>query len=333
MSFSWLVLAIPVALALPFSTSRRARWLGLYLMVLWLTGLCSLKFEQLLQAITYGEMLISKPRLVHLFAYVVIGLGWSGLMAMAGTTARGRFSPARALGASLMGGVLFALVWKQSVPGFSKLFATLNVGFLAVFGLLILSLRGRLPGLTRRPFLQPSPLIAGLTFIAFALPAGAATLGQRWKVMVERNVRPESLFGARNPLDLAPETLEYFQTAHPPRCRLLIEPGRPHLIGIYAPVYVLPLLGNVGADGAQLQLGREGRHPVYDKAMLSGTSDLSSVRAFLDEKRVAHMLGAGAFAPAFLALASRSPSEFVVRYVSHDGSNVVLEYLKATTPR
>jgi len=242
-------------------------------------------------------------------------------------------SPARAFGASLLAGGGFALAWRLSVPGFVTLFAVLNAAFFVVAGLLILSLRSRREGTIPRRLVQPSPLIAALTFVAFAAPASAATLGPRWSVMLNRNLRAESLFGPANPLGLAPDTIGYFQSAHPPRRRLLVEPGRPHMLGIYAPVYVMPLLGNVGADMEQLQLGRNGRHPVYNQAMRSGAPELASVRAFLDEKRVAHLLGTEAFAPAFLELASRNPSDFAVRFVSRDRSNVVVEYLNAAGSR
>lgn len=254
-------------------------------------------------------------------------------MSMMGTTKEGGFSRARALGGALLCGGLFALVWNHSAPDFARLFAVLNVVFFGVAALLILSLRGW-PGIrTCRRLTQPSPWIAAVTFLVFAGPVSAATLSHRWKVLLDRDLRPESLFGAGNPLGLAPDTLEYFRTGHPPRRRLLVEPNRPQMVGIYAPVYVMPLLGNVGADMEQLQLGREGRHPVYNQVMLGGTPDLGSVRAFLDEKRIAHLLGTGAFAPAFVKLASQDPSDFAVRFRSGDGSDVVLEYLEALKPR
>jgi hypothetical protein len=187
--------------------------------------------------------------------------------------------------------------------------------------------------MTGRRFMQPSPLIAALAFVAFATPVCGATLGRRWSVMLEQNVTPESLFAATNPIGLAPDTLDYFRSVHPARRRLLIEPNRPYMVGIYAPVYVMPLLGNVGADMEQLRLGRQGRHPVYNEAMLNGTPELASVRGFLDENHIAHLLGTAAFAPAFLRLASQHPAEFVVRFVSREGSNVVVEYLSAGSPR
>jgi len=324
-SFSWLVLAIPAAGLLLFSSRRSVRWLALYLLVLWLVSLSSYKLEELLQAVTYQEMLISKPRMVHLFAYVVIGLGWTELMKIVVGQRLGVYAWLRASIGALAAGLAFALAWQASAPEFKTMITILNAAFFIVGALLIVSLwRRRDPGIAIRG--RPTPALAAAAFSIFALPACFTPAVARWSIMLGHNLDPATLFSAENDIRLAPDTIHYFQTTQPPRTRLLVEPNSPHMVGVYAPVYVMPLLGNVGADAPQLQLGAQGKHPVFAEAPQRGALGLDSLREFLDDHAIQYILGSGKYVSAFLDLSNSRPDEFALKFLSRDRTNVLLEY-------
>jgi len=301
------------------------RWLALYLLVLWLVSLSSYKLEELLQAVTYQEMLISKPRMVHLFAYVVIGLGWTELMRIVVSQRLGVYAWLRASIGALAAGLAFALAWQASAPEFKTMITILNAAFFIVGALLIVSLwRRRDPGIAIRG--RPTPALAAAAFSIFALPACFTPAVARWSIMLGHELDPATLFSADNDIRLAPDTIHYFQTTQPPRTRLLVEPNSPHMVGVYAPVYVMPLLGNVGADAPQLQLGAQGKHPVFAEAPQRGALGLDSLREFLDDHAIQYILGSGKYVSAFLDLSNSRPDEFALKFLSRDRTNVLLEY-------
>lgn len=323
--FSWLVLAVPAAAALLAAASRSLRWTGVYLLVLWLVSLCSYKFQQLMQAITYHEILISKPRLVHLFAYAVIGLGVSELVRLIAGRRAGISATARVLAASLTAGLVFWWVWSAGAPAFTGLFRTLNVVFFATAALLVISLSRR-DGAVLCPGRGPGGMLPALAFGLFALPASYVAASERWSVMAHHQLAPTSLFGPANPVHLSPDTIAYLQAFHPARTRLLVEPNQPHMVHVYAPVHVMPLLGNIGADNPQLQQGAAGTHPVFNAALRNGSPDAGQMMQFLDEYGIDYVLGTRAYVAPLQAMAGRFPQRFATAFLSADQANVVVRY-------
>lgn len=321
--FSWMVLAVPMAALLIFARRRMLRWMGLYLLVVWLMSLCSYKFEQLLQAITYHEILISKPRLIHLFAYAVIGLGFTEIVRRAAGTARGMTAAIRIVASSVGAGAVFALAWRASAPEFTVMFKALSATFFLILVALIVSLRrpqrAWAPGAVR-----VAPAFAGLAFAVFAAPVCFGTAATRWGAMFDRRLEATALYSDQNPVELAPDTLRYLQTQHPPRQRLQVEPNRPYMVGVYAPVYVIPLLGNIGADMLELQAGRGDTHPVFNKAIAAGTGSIAEARAYLLSHNVSSLLGTGNYAHAFAEWPANDPQHFTLQFQSADGQNVIL---------
>lgn len=321
--FSWMVLSVPMAAVLIFARRRTLRWMGLYLLVVWVMSLCSYKFEQLLQAITYHEILISKPRLIHLFAYTVIGLGFTEMMRRAAGRVPGVVAVIRALTVSLVAGLVFAFAWRSSAPEFTLMFRVLSLAFFAILIALVVSLRLRHRQYAAGPARLP-PVYAGLAFAVFALPACIGSAALRWEAMLERRLDAATLYTEQNPVELAPETIRYLQTQHPARQRLQVEPNRPYMVGVYAPVYVIPLLGNIGADNLELQAGRGDTHPVFNKAIAAGGGSIADAYAYLVSRNVTGLLGTGDFARAFAEWPAKDPQRFTLKFQSGDGRNVIL---------
>jgi hypothetical protein len=328
MPFSWLVLALPAALVLAVSGRRATRWAALYLLVAWLLSMSSYKFEQLMQAITYHEILISKPRLVHLFAYMIIGLGWSEFVRLAAGRASGVIAAARIAAFALAAGIGFSILWQPDVPSFAPVFARLNIAFFVILAVLVLVMRGRPSFNLGRHLPQARGWAAGLAFVAFAMPAAAADARARWTAMLAHRLDATSLFAPGNPVALAPDTLRYLQASHPPRTRVLVEPNQPHMVGIYAPVYVLPLLGNIGADMGELQEGQQGSHAVFGVAARRPGAPLEPVKQYLAAKQIAYVVGSGEFAAVFRDWVVRDPAAFAVAFESSDRQNVVMAFTR-----
>ena len=333
MIFSWMILAIPLAGVLALIGGRRGRWLAFYTLVTWVTSLNSYKFEQLMQSITYHEILISKPRLVHLFAYAVIGLGWTVLVGvLAGSSSRVVAAVRALVGAAILGG-LFAWAWTASVPEFPMMFRVLNLAFFVIAAVLLVSLRTPLGALAGTvPIGRAGPLLAGVTFAVFAVGAARTSATERWTVMLAHHPDPAALFGEGNPVGLSPDTIEYFRSRHPARLRLLIEPNQPHMVGIYAPVYAMPLLGNIGADLPQLQAAQQDKDPVFNSATRAGRPDMVALRGFLAKNRIAHILVAGDYVQPFAQLVVDYPAEFSVAFRSADGRNLVVALTRSEHP-
>jgi hypothetical protein len=326
MPFSWLVLAVPAALVLAVSGRRTMRWAALYLMVAWLLSMSSYKFEQLMQAITYHEILISKPRLVHLFAYMIIGLGWSEFVRLGAGRSSGAIAILRVAALSLAAGLGFSALWQPDVPSFGPMFAKLNIAFFVVLAILIVAMRARLALNMGRPLPPVRAWAAGLAFVVFALPAAAGDARARWSAMLAHRLDAMSLFTAGNPVALAPDTLRYFQTEHPARTRLLVEPNQPHMVGVYAPAYVIPLLGNIGADLPQLQAAQADKDPVFNVATRGGAAPSAAAFDYLDSRRIAHILGTGPYAATFERWAADAGDRFSVVFRSETGSEIVVRY-------
>lgn len=323
LAFSWYVLSVLATGLLVLSPRRSFRRVAFYLLVLWLMSLCSSKFQELLQAITYHEILISKPRLIHLFAYAAIGLGWSELLRGAAGRFDGTAATARTFGAALISGALFALAWRTSTPSFTTMFLVLNVLFFAIAAALLWSLRVQRWRQWSGEW-RPPAVMAGLTFAMFALPASAASAMTRWPAMLEHRLDAATLFGPGNPVELAPDTIAYLQTKLPPHQRVLVEPNRPYMIGVYTPAYVTPLLGNIGADMAELGAGLNGTHPVFAKSKASDPAALEAARLHLRSQRIEHLLGTGDYADVFRSWVDRDPVTFSIEFESANHSNVMV---------
>ena len=267
--------------------------------------------------------MISKPRLIHLFAYTVIGLGFTEVVRRATGRAAGVVAVIRALAISAVAGAVFAVAWRSSAPEFTLMFRVLSVVFFAILTALVVSLRLRQRAIAAGPG-RVAPVYAGLAFAVFALPACIGTATTRWDAMLERRLDATTLFTGQNPVELAPDTLRYLQTQLPTRQRLQVEPNRPYMVGVYAPVYVIPLLGNIGADNLELQAGRGDTHPVFNKAIAAGTGSITDAHAYLVSRNITSVLGTGAFARAFAEWPAKDPQHFTLQFQSGDGENVIL---------
>ena len=328
LAFSWMVLAVIAASLIAVTGPRRFKQVAAYTLVLWLMSLSSFKWEELLQAITYHEILISKPRLIHLFAYTVIGLGWIEFVRSCARRP-GLGGVLRASAAAVLAGFVFARAWQASVPSFAPMFAALNVLFFVALAALIVGVRWQ--GRTMRgPRLVMSPAVVGLTFALFALPASASSARTRWSAMLEHRVDAASFFDSRNPLGLQPDTIAYLRLQQPARTRMLVQPNAPHMLGVYAPVFVLPLLGNIGADMGELQMGLQGTHPVFGKAAQLPDAPLDGVKQYLDLKRIEYILATTPSADTLRTWPARD-SAFQVVYQSADGRELVIHFTPQET--
>ena len=142
--------------------------------------------------------------------------------------------------------------------------------------------------------------------------------------MLEHRLDARVLYAEGNPVELAPDTLRYLQTSPAARQRIQVEPNKPYMVGVYAPVYVIPLLGNVGVDAPELQAGRDGMHPVFNEAIAAGSGSLDGARQYLLQHGVTTLLGTGRFAQAFAKWPDRDATHFSTVFRSADGANVIL---------
>lgn len=197
--------------------------------------------------------------------------------------------------------------------------------FFAVAALLVVTLWQR-DGAFARPGRRPIPVLPALAFALFALPVSYVAASERWSIMAHHRLDPASLFGNSNPVRLSPDTIAYLQASQPARTRLLVEPNQPHMVHVYAPVYVMPLLGNIGADNLQLQHGAAGTHPVFNTALRDGSPNAGQMMQFLDEHAIDYVLGTRAYVAPLRAMAARFPQRFAITFLSADQASVVVRY-------
>lgn len=341
--FSWLVLAALLLPVVALIGSRAERSLGFYFVSLWWLTSCWFASQVLLLALSYSEMLVTSMRLIYLFAYVVIGIGCVALVrlihGLLQNFASG-FASAFVLFLSLALGYAFAYVWNSGAPRFSRLRAVLEVlvPLSALISAIALNprVKGVLEALHRRiPPLQARhswlvPASAALLMLPAARPQATAFLGDLWT----KRSSPEALFTALNPTGLSPKTISFLRKGIPPRTRVLVDPLGEHLVGIYAPLYVLPYpRGYILADLGQQQIAREGRHPVFKQN--AALPERSEAESFLRRHNVDFVLAAGAFSLSLGRLAEENPDLLQVVFRDAPAKNIILRVLApaSTTPK
>ena len=127
-------------------------------------------------------------------------------------------------------------------------------------------------------------------------------------------------------MGLSPKTISFLRQGIPSRTRLLVDPLGNHLVGIYAPLYVLPYpRGYILADLGEQQNAREGRHPVFKPD--AAFPERREAESFLRLRLVDFVLATGAYCAALSRLAEENPDLLQVIFRDARAQNMVLRVL------
>ncbi|MBI5635108.1 MAG: hypothetical protein HZA15_16690 [Nitrospirae bacterium] len=328
------------ALVLPFLAwrgDREDRFFAGYYAVLWFL-LLNWGFSLFLSIVfTYSEILFTTPRMLYLFAYIVIAAGFysfAGPVVQSGRVSAGRLSALAA--GSLICGYAVRVWWDQGMPLLE--YASLVLTILFVVSLVVMRRRPADVSAKRSPAGRGAVAVCCLGL--FLVPALHTEYRETILKIAMRERAAPAWFGAENPFGMSQELVRFIQDL-PSKQTFLVDPLGRSVISVYAPHYtVLPpveagktLINELDAYAAAYQ----GRHVLFtmgDGTLQSAASSLPdpyALKAWLDQKKVHYILVEKKYyaqlLPFFQGLEqdygivfhNQGSGEFVVRYSGKNG--------------
>jgi len=343
--FSWMAFASLLLIPLLVSGRRTDVFLSGFVLILWCTTLCFVWTQALLIVLTYAEILISTPRFVYLFMYVILGVGWFNLIAVMGRSLR-RFYPDMSSLKEISVlflfcfalGMAFWFTWNHEAPKFTWFKPLLNIVVAAcAFGIIsilnpMVPFHDRLAGFRSKTAAATSVnLMTGvLTFIVFLAPACHLSFQRFLHNMITNRINVCSLFKSDNPTGVSEEMISFLRGDVPPRSRILIDSQANRMLGIYAPLYLLPIPGgNVHADAAIQKDLREDRHPIFNRKSLNGIIDADEVYEYATRHHADYIMAGTDYSRSMKYLVHGDGKErFRIAFKSSNGKEMLVKVVK-----
>lgn len=338
--YSWLIL-LGLLLPVVVIASPRPRLLfSGYVMLLWWTTMCFSVTQYVLILLTYNEIVLAKVRFLPIFAYALIAVGWVAYVRLVLAFIERRHSGREARLALAMAivflaqGLLFAGLWRIEAPAFRFLPYGLEAVALASWAAVFLVLRqpamaDRI-GLTgwRRRFASarmPSTKMAVACLVLFVLPVTAKDAYSFMTYLASHQVDAASLFDGNGPTGLGKATIGFLRKDILPRSRILVDPLSSHMVGAYAPHYVVPIVkGQFAADGHHISAAREDRHPMFNSRLQAGGADAARIDDYLADLRADYVLAPAKYRAGIEALRQALPGRLKIIFEDAATHDVIL---------
>ena len=348
--YSWLVLLALLLPCIVLSGSRTELKLVAYFLVLWWVTLCFVPGQLFLRLVTYSQISTTKVRFLPIIAYPVIAVGWTaGLIVL--RVLLGMWFPAWNKWLSIRSGaagltiaifsaalgMIFSLVWRIEKPDFTALLHVLPllVGLCAILTWLLL----RTPWLAQRIGLlrlraqfatqsAPSPIYAGCCFAIFLVFAMGEEVTAFGRVLLTRDQDVVALINTENPAHHGRLTIEFLRHNVPPRSRILVDPLDPRQIGIFAPVFAVPISipPGIGFDEPFYDVAKQDRDPLFNSSARAGSVDADRLVVRLDELGINYILAAAPYGAALERLAHERPGQFSIEFKDPATGALILRY-------
>lgn len=236
----WLLLTA-VSLPLLWWAAPRVSWIGPYFMALWWLTLSFGWSQMLLQVLTYSEITMTKVRFLPVFGFVVLALAIVGLVhaGRAIVPRRWRSTTAHAVGLCLAAaaGAGIAVAWPRIVTSAPALSAVSAYALLAAVGLCVRAYRP----IARSARPAPSPGVLFIATLLLVAPAARVEAVAFWSAVLNKYEQPARAFEQGNAAGLSPAIIQALRRQVPARSRVTVDPDSSHMIGMYAPVYGVPI--------------------------------------------------------------------------------------------
>lgn len=323
----WIILA---ALAIPFLAlwgDREDRRLTFFLIIFWFLIL-AWNFGMLWVIIlTYSEFYITTPRLLYLFAYIVLGASLVVISRKFAEIVKKLkyfliFSPAMAVI-----GFGIHLWWKSGAPHKNILTVVLSV--LASLSLVVILFRSK----KDRPSSAVPPALfipATLGIFLFFSPIIWGDLEANFDKILHGRRPPIDWFGDTNPFGFSGKLIQYLTTL-PPQKTFLVYPLGNGLIPAYVPQYVavvpeiIDTIISVSKDYADT---RNNRNPLFISENATGvkTIDHEAVIKWLNQRDVDYILIEKDFYASLSAYFEKFPETFNIVFNYPQNGEMVVSY-------
>jgi len=284
---------------------KRSRWLHQFLSfvcVMWFLTLCWGPTQSVLGVATFSEILTSKSRFLFPWMVILLGAVWMELIDRCARAVR----PAALLAGAIAAGCAFQQIfaWSQthkisagiifSVLGFALCLASLARGLIQkAFA------RTRLLRLT-----SPTAFLPLAAFVLFLAPFSSREAAAFWKTGLrwKRDIPAATATG--DAMNLSKEMTRFLQTQVEPRTYWLVrnsgsaEAIEMPMLEVLAPIYQMPLRGNVIVDMGVVRSKDPQAIPFYNPVLRAGAVDEAMIR-FLRQHKVNYVFLQGAYAEKF----------------------------------
>jgi len=328
--YSFLVLVAVFLPVLAIFGSFHERRIVLFFLLLWILSTTFIPAERLLTILTYSEMLVTKVRVLPIFGFAVIVMGWLRLMDVLNrkSNAYGRAIYWHSAGMGILLGLVFMGFWKLEAPNFILVRNVFPI--LLIFGSLLLAgsfwaapIKKVFP-LLRRVVVAPgsSGEVEELTrngtasliaLMLFSVVVGHQEIIQSGKKFLFISTDVEYLAREGNELKLPVSTLDYIRENLPFRSRIQVPPNSTYMLSIFAPVQLVPIpRGNIIADIVENYQEANGAHPVFNSETKRGLGNMPALLEHFRSKKIEFLFIGKAFFKGFKALTSKYPEFFEV---------------------
>jgi hypothetical protein len=261
--FLWLILSAAAIPLLSFRGDKNDKQLSLFFVIFWFFVLCWNFSMLMIIVMTYSEMYMSTPRMIYIFAYLILASSFyivSQIFFSKGVS-RGKLFSFPLL--MLASGFFVSIWWTGGMTYIKGLSFVLSivVGVSAIF--LLMNKKRAYTHLNRPPLLNT---VIGAIF--FLLPI----LGTDFKTMITRlafSERPTiRWFDNNNPLGFSRSTIDFIRKL-PSHKKFLVDPLGTHVLSVYAPHYLATIpqvISSVLRAYPTYSEIRAGRNPLFNHA-------------------------------------------------------------------
>lgn len=330
MVFSFLVLATLMLPVLAAFGSPHERRLAMFFVALWIFSTTFIPAERVLTILTYSEMLITKVRVLPMFAIIIIVLGWARLVGALNhyTKSSGWRVYAQSMILGVGAGAAFVSFWRWDIPDFNVTRIVFPGVLIFAIALLIVSIweqrvKQALVSLRGFPFpphglktengTMRHDLAVLLSIGVFASITGheeGARLGQ---ALLFANTNTTALSRDNNDLNLPVEVLDFIREDVPLRARIYVRPLSIYMLSAFAPIQIIPIpRGQIHADEDEITQEYNGVHPVFNRKTQQGRGDVGVIISHLREKRAEFMLIGKEYYAGFKTMVTKYPNIFEV---------------------
>jgi hypothetical protein len=138
-----------------------------------------------------------------------------------------------------------------------------------------------------------------------------------------------ALFGQDNPTQLGSSTIDFLRREVPPRSRLAVDPLGSAMIGIFAPIYGVPIVqAQVTFDGPQIDAARQDRHPLFNSRARAGLFNHDLMVEYLDRFGIDYILWSASYRDALARLVQTWPSEFRIVFTDSTTGDSIVRYCR-----
>jgi len=167
------------------------------------------------------------------------------------------------------------------------------------------------------------------SIVVFLLPVSGGQMVRFLRYAVRQHREPVKLFSDENPVGISAETIAFLRTKTEPRKLWWVPCRGPEtvMLGIYSPIYQIPLFGNILGDNAIINDCEANKDPLFSNSPVVTEEQAKGVMSFIAKEKPDYILGRRRHLGRFESLLERFPDRFSVAFSPASGNEMVLRVL------